>query len=767
MSNILELRDNIKNIIDKNTNLIGTESDNLITEYGVEDSKEMSNAITMLENENRLLQIGIVGRVKAGKSSLLNALLFNGKSILPKAATPMTAALTQLSYGEDVSADVEFFSQEDITKIKNEASKYKKALETQSEIRFQELKKRKEKKGEISSSDLSDLKEKAKKQADRALKENISLSASYDQFDRMQKSGIDSLTLDNSKTINSSSIEDLSSKLLEYVGSSGRYMPFTKSVHIKLPQDNLKDIMIIDTPGVNDPVQSREARTRELLKYCDVIFIVSPSGQFLSSEDIELMDRITAKEGVQEIIVISSQVDTQLLGSMKEEYGGDLPAVLNGITSSLGEHLSSTLTQLKNKSPEIGTTFDKLITQGKSKVIHSSGICQTIKEGFNEKESWDDGAKKVWENLTREYSDYFSDNDETLSVSNLDMLGNISTVNEIISDVRLQKDDILSKRKDDFIKAKHTSLIKYKDDLLSFANEQIEKVKNGDAEELKKDKENLKKIQEKASTALDEEYFDLVEELSININKTLTNELHKNFKDTRKSVDESEGTKSEDYQQRVGNKFLWWGDKYETRTRSVVSVRTGAVRSFLENLTMEIENSIQTSSQSFVLDWKKQLLRGLVKVLRESADDDDLDPQVIRKTVRSVINTVKYPNIDYSNDLKASSSKKETAKPKGMFGFFIGNTTTGLDATGTLTNSDAEEYLDKSRDYLSSLKRRVTKSIKTYLTSLEANLKKINPSEKIFGSYKERIEELERQIENKEITIDSLERLIKQLGEIN
>ena len=54
--------------------------------------------------QNRDLKIGIVGQVKAGKSSFLNALIFDGKSILPKAATPMTAALTKIRYAEQATA---------------------------------------------------------------------------------------------------------------------------------------------------------------------------------------------------------------------------------------------------------------------------------------------------------------------------------------------------------------------------------------------------------------------------------------------------------------------------------------------------------------------------------------------------------------------------------------------------------------------------------------------------------------------------------------
>ena len=48
--------------------------------------------------ENRKLNIGVVGQVKAGKSSFLNTLLFGGREILPKASTPKTATLTKMEY---------------------------------------------------------------------------------------------------------------------------------------------------------------------------------------------------------------------------------------------------------------------------------------------------------------------------------------------------------------------------------------------------------------------------------------------------------------------------------------------------------------------------------------------------------------------------------------------------------------------------------------------------------------------------------------------
>ena len=76
---------------------------------------------------------GIVGQIKRGKSSFLNSLLFDGKPVLPKAATPMTAALTKISYSEEPSATVEFYSKKEWKKVLEQAYRVE-----QEEISYQE-----------------------------------------------------------------------------------------------------------------------------------------------------------------------------------------------------------------------------------------------------------------------------------------------------------------------------------------------------------------------------------------------------------------------------------------------------------------------------------------------------------------------------------------------------------------------------------------------------------------------------------------------------
>ncbi len=95
-----------------------------ISENAVIKTEELEKTLKELQDTNRDLKVGIIGRVKAGKSSLLNALIFEGVGVLPKAATPMTASLTVLKYAKTLSAEVEFYSPKDILELKNEHERY-------------------------------------------------------------------------------------------------------------------------------------------------------------------------------------------------------------------------------------------------------------------------------------------------------------------------------------------------------------------------------------------------------------------------------------------------------------------------------------------------------------------------------------------------------------------------------------------------------------------------------------------------------------------
>ena len=82
-----------------------------------------TNAETLLANNN-VLRLGVVGQVKAGKSSFLNSLIFEGEDVLPKAATPMTAGLTVIEYGEENEFEIEFYNASEWAFFEDRAKEY-------------------------------------------------------------------------------------------------------------------------------------------------------------------------------------------------------------------------------------------------------------------------------------------------------------------------------------------------------------------------------------------------------------------------------------------------------------------------------------------------------------------------------------------------------------------------------------------------------------------------------------------------------------------
>lgn len=434
-----------------------------ISDNAVITTEELEKTLKELQDTNRDLKVGIIGRVKAGKSSLLNALIFEGVEVLPKAATPMTASLTILKYAKTLSAEVEFYSPKDILELENEHERYVRKF---NRIVDEEVKKQKEKQSLANrakegikslSNKLSRNKnpeaapkervlsdEEIVKRAERIAKDTLKgdekLVSSHDQYERMKKSGsLNTKNLD--PRIQANSLQELNQKLLQFVGADGKFMPYTKAVQISLNNPNLKDLEVIDTPGVNDPIASREERTKALLKDCDVVFIVSPSNQFLTDSDMSLFDRVSNKEGLQEIYFVASQADSAV-GSMSEveKSNQHLPTALENAQKSLSSQLNNIMGALIQTYPNQREIFEKAIKNG---VILASGNCFSMYKDFNNQASWERNQKtEEYHNALRNLKDFYPDafNSDDKSKESLLFLSNMDTIEERLEKAAKEKE---------------------------------------------------------------------------------------------------------------------------------------------------------------------------------------------------------------------------------------------------------------------------------------------------------------------------------------
>jgi len=729
---IIETSKKIENIIKKYD--LNDLSESYKIEFAIAKTEQLQKTIEEINKESRKLKIGIVGRVKAGKSSLLNSLVFDGENILPKAATPMTAALTVLEYGESLSAEIEFFTQNDINNLKEKYYEYKKRYDKIFEEKLKELKEKAKRKGKNVSEE--ELKENAKKGAKRELDNFENLKASYEQYEKIKKSNVNLNELKSN--INASTLNELNEKLKEYVGANGKYMPFTKSVTLKLNNNSLKDIQIIDTPGINDPVVSREERTRELLKYCDVVFIISPSGQFLSEEDLVLFDRITSKEGIKEVYLIASQIDGQLYGS---EKSNDLYESLSLISEKLSNHAKSVFE--KDEFLRNSAVYEYI---KKHDVITSSAIAYSIYKKFDEPEKLDENEKHTFNLLKSHYEDYFTDIN---AKENLYKLSNIETIKKLLDDVKNKKEKILKEKLENFEKNKFKNLLEFKKAIEEEIKKRIEKIQNSNIKEIKDKIEKLKKIEKEAGSAVNEEFRDLIEELEINLKSNLQKRLNSFFSSANEKFIESESQVTEVRKIEKDGVLSWvarklWGGGYEKEIVNITTVRAGIVRNALEDLTYNIETTIYKEAKEYLKKWReKDIFKNLIKVLRDKAGDENLEILIISSTLKKVIYSVKLPDIDYSGNLPSSLKK-----------------------SGTLKGYEGEEFLEEAYNYMYNLRNRVKKDIQNYINELITLLSSINIADNIFNSYHKEIETLENEIKNKELNIERYNIILNELNKI-
>ncbi|WP_181229277.1 dynamin family protein [Helicobacter pylori] len=729
-----------------------------ISENAVIKTEELEKTLKEMQDTHRDLKVGIIGRVKAGKSSLLNALIFDGVEVLPKAATPMTASLTILKYANTMSAEVEFYSQKDILELQNEHARYERELQR---IVEEEVKKQKEKQSltnrtkelgcKIFSKNKSDkeILEKARRIAKEELEKDTKLVSSHDQYERMKKSGLTNTEKLNSR-IQANSLEELHQKLLQFVGANGKFMPCTKAVGIFLNNPNLKDLEVIDTPGVNDPIVSREERTKALLKDCDVVFIVSPSGQFLAKNDMDLFDRVSNKEGLQEIYFVASQADSAV-GSMSEveKSNQHLPTAFENAQKSLSSQLNNIMGALIENYPNQRGIFEKAIKNG---VILTSGACFSMYKDFKNQASWESKKEEyynAWRNLTNAYPDAFNSDDA--SKESLLLLSNMDAIKERLEKAAQRKEEIVSQRLQDYAQSQANNLHNLITQLLKDLEDEKKRVKSVDMGTIKKQIEAYEKLSGNIKIGFNEAYEEFILHFINNIRVGLEETLKKAIRTASASAREEE--EEEHYIERVKQGgvlgslkriFLSWADDdagYDEVLRTRTVIKSGAVLDYLTEMHESCESALNDSADSFKVVFKKELYAKVFKQLREIISDDLIDEVAFKRSVDAVLNSIEFKEFDYTDKLPSEIRAQ----------------------MGLLKGDKALQFIQSVEKHLRDFENEAKNDVKEYCTDLRKELGKQDFASGVLSKLKKDMQNLKNQVQNKEQSIAQLDAQIKAL----
>ncbi|MGH1580637.1 dynamin family protein [Helicobacter pylori] len=745
-----------------------------ISENAVIKTEELEKTLKEMQAEGRDLKVGIIGRVKAGKSSLLNALIFEGVEVLPKAATPMTASLTILKYADTLSAEVEFYSPKDIAELKNEYERYVREF---NRIVEEEVKKQKEKQslsnrakeglrnvGKAFSRNKSteaapkervlsdeEIVKRAERIAKSELEKDTKLVSSYDQYEKIKKSGLINTETEDPR-IQANNLEDLNQKLLQFVGANGKFMPCTKAVRISLNNPNLKDLEVIDTPGVNDPIVSREERTKALLKDCDVVFIVSPSGQFLTDSDMDLFDRVSNKEGLQEIYFVASQADSAV-GSMSEieKSNQHLPTAFENAQKALSSQLNNIMGKLIENYPNQREIFEKAI---KNDVILASGVCFSMYKDFKNQASWERNQKteeyhNALRNLKDFYPDAFSSDDKT--EESLLFLSNMGAIKERLEKAAQRKEEIISQRLQDYAESQANNLHNLITQLLQDLEDEKKRIKNADMGAIKKQIEAYEKLSGNIEIGFKEAYEEFILHFINNIRSGLEETLKKAIQTARVSAKKEE--EEERYTERVkqgglGGWARWfgsvfgekdWGYNEVERTRA--TIKAGAVLDHLIEMHERCESALNDSANSFKVVFKKELYAKVFSQLREIISDDLIDEVAFKRSVMAVLDRIEFKEFDYTDKLPSEIRGK----------------------TGNLKGDEANAFIQSVGNYVMDFEAETKKDVKGYIQGLRETLEEQNFASDTLKKLKENMQNLHNQVQNKEQSIAQLEKQIKAL----
>ena len=740
---LVAFSENLHTLAASNQDLFEREIEQFKRLNGIDQPQQLAQACQTLQDQNRLMNIGIVGRVKAGKSSLLNALIFDGEPILPKAATPMTAALTTITWGEVFQAKVEFYSETDIAAIRFKSDQFEQRLAARKRECLEELVKRRNAQANDAPLDMAQLTLMADKKAMSELQREEGLFAAYDQYQRMKRSGLDAATLHLHSEIQAGNPKELAARLHNYVGADGTYMPFTKTVHVAMPLEALRDICIIDTPGMNDPVQSREERTVELLKTCDVVFIVSPAGQFLNEQDLEVMGRITQKEGIQELVLVASQIDTQLYGSEKRARLSD---AVEAIRTQLSARAQSTLTDLKLSSPEVGSVFDNLIGSVHCNLLHSSGLCHSLNRRFNSQETWDSNEQVTWDNLSTDYPDYFTRDNQELSLSSLDSLANIDAINAMLAQVREKKAEITREKIANLMVRKQKNLEAFKALLINLARNQVIQIKNANVDQLDEQLASLESKRLDLSLELDVSFKYTMADYRQKLRDDMRKIAAQLLRETQSTVKDAEGSFSETItvdNDGVGSwiaRKLWGGgttEKTVVRAKIISSQVISTINEFMNDIQDELGAKVESSHRGL----NEELARNLTPKIREVLEQD-ANGQMIKLAINSIIDSIPDDDFDLSIPLPES-----------------------LKSNGTLKGYEAERFKDAADDFIGSLGSKVKSKISSFINDVERKAPS-TISDSFVDEIQRRINVLKDQVDNAAQTIDRLERLARKAEEV-
>ncbi|WP_180038218.1 dynamin family protein [Acinetobacter sp. YH12127] len=576
------------------------------------DNNEVSNILRLkdalkediqrFEQEQQTLNIAIMGQVKAGKSSFLNALLFDGKPVLPTAATPKTANLTRISYGEKPALEIEYYSKEEWSELEKLAQE------------------------NYESEPVKVAKELVEMVTQAELDVQVVLEQQHER-------------------IEASSLDELMHILNQYAGNDGQYTALVKMTRLYLPNEELKGFDVIDTPGMNDPVISRTQKTKEEMARCDVVFFLSRASQFLDQSDIDLLTNQLPQGGVERLYLIAGQYDSAILDDGFNQES--LIDCENNLQKRLNKRAVKELGDLAEKKRQAGHEHLANLLQNLVQPIVSS----TFAYGFAtwDAETWDAAMQHVYQELKDT-----ADNDWNgyqFTQQDWQRIANFEALKEKYQSARTEKNQILESKKQSLLPKAQEKLDESLNDLRETVENRIVRLNTQDISQLitleKQLEQRISVISSKLEQHISTEVM-AIKKASSDISRELQKSIQQYTQLTTHTGSETHEESYEVSTSKWYNPFSWGSSETRYRTYTTnyeylsASDAVEQIAQYARDCKIDIQHHFNQLIQPHQL--KRNLRGALVNELNTA--QADFDANQFKNVLEAVIRQLDLPELN-------------------------------------------------------------------------------------------------------------------------
>ena len=729
-----ELINIIKNSENKLNNLRNIDYDGLkerITELESIFKEFKEGGESLLSKENTL-QIGIVGQVKAGKSSFLNSLFFNGENVLPKASTPMTAGLTVIEYAEKNTFEVEYFDEKDWQIFVKQNEDYKKCE--------QEVRAKNPNQPEIF----------IKKEIEKITSDKI--RSAHELVSACSSNAKDKIGRKNDAK-EFKNLDELQNVLEQYVGANGEYTSVVKSLYIKMNDERLDGLRIVDTPGVNDPVVSRENRTRTFLHSCHGVFLLSAATDFLGSGDISFLNSRIGGSGIGTVVLLASKFDSVLqdIGAdrvMKKQEHGDLVDTVNEQKK-----------KFKKRLRELSDTIDEKL-RNRIKLDTTAGIGYSIANKPSSK--WDNLEKQIVQQMKRYYPDYFSTEDDIQE--SFEGLANIPDIRkEYLEGVFMKnKDSIIAEKIKEFFAKNKQDISSSIDQMLQEFKNHHEQLNKTTVAEIQKQQGQQSELFDNLKSKFDEVFLGFNKSIQHNVTEIANNIPFNYIKEIP----------TEKVSRPIRHKGIFYG--HTTSDIEMTQVNT-------YELKCQVEENIESYVQSWNNEWRKmfdETRKEMADKLIEAISDFEkeimstsFNDKYYRDLIERTLNNLKYYNVLELRNIIDKNKNNGFDKIEE----FVPDETENKDKDEVKPHLDKKikehnkELIKSLRSNGDSLKEDVKKEISINLKNANNEIEKTRSSfiEKLKKEGKKYLDNLEKEMSEKSVVLKKMEDIISCISELS